>query len=201
MQNNIEIPWYNIQDIGFLSKEEAEKLPKDILKFSWWWWLSSPGTHSSFISYVNHVGDIDDFGAGTSANGMVRPAITVLNLDNYGLKVGDQVSALGDNWLYIGNNKALLKSDVFPTKSFEEANQYINDWLSHDVFNEYPISTYSVTFYMDEVPLKTVQTDKNDEVSDIIADYLGDNQGLVDSVEIYNSTNYKKKKFGIDQLI
>ena len=216
MQNKIEIPWYKIKDIGLLTVEEAEKLPKDILKFSNWWWLSSPGVLNFSVAYVDDNGIANARGLAVYFIFSVRPILICDNIDSFGLKLGDKVSAFGKEWQYIGDDRILLYGEPLTEMEFRDADEqtpglndyeksdvkkYLDDWLDRDVFNEYPISTYSITFYENKTPLETKQTDHKEEIAEIIANYLNNNLDNVDFVELYNIDNENLVKLPVDKLI
>lgn len=133
-----------IEDITLLSVEEAEKLPKEILSYSNWWWLRSPGDDSNRAAGVYDDGSILDGGCDVRLRDRaVRPAL-ITNLDSSNFKqYKSQIRFGNKNWLYIGDNMWLLNDEPLtrvafnadPTKGNKyegsDVYNYIRDWLSN----------------------------------------------------------------------
>lgn len=189
----ITISAEDVKDITLLSVEEAEKLPKKILEFPCWWWLSSQGFYSSFSAivcddgYVHRFGDcVDDRFYG------VRPALTIKNLKPYNPKVGDAVEVFNEEWYYVGNDMILAKTlDLNKDKSipFYSGEDWRDFWYYHnsddsDVYklskdwleakkNKSNMPTYTMSSSYIEVndnPIKGVHIDINDiSIGDYVA--------------------------------
>ena len=130
---NKEIPANNVVGIGLLSKQEAKKLPEDILKYSRPWWLSSPGRFADLAGAVDKAGNIDRDGYYVSIVGNIatRPVIELDGVNE--LAVGDAIKALDKEWVYIGNGKALLTSEPLRKMAFNGNDAKGNKYATSDI--------------------------------------------------------------------
>ncbi len=114
-----------VEDISLLTLEEVEQLPGSIRFYACSWWLRSAGYTSHHAAWVNHDGST--FGLGEPVNYdfcAVRPTLTISNLESLNLKIGDVLTIKGEEYRYIGGNKALYNDEVVCHRFDEESNNY-----------------------------------------------------------------------------
>jgi len=114
-----------IEDISLLTTDEAGKLPEEIREYREWWWLKTAGDDTDRAAYVDSGGFVDCHGddvcCGTYA---VRPAVTIRNLESLNFEIGDPLMIQGEEYVYIGNNRALYNDEVTYDKFDEVSNDY-----------------------------------------------------------------------------
>ena len=127
----------DIKEITLLSKEEADRVDKEILVVNDNWWLRSIGTFGCVYA-IDYTGCNDSIFHPSSCSVYVRPALRINNLQSYNLEKNEEVECLGKTWIAIGvNDLILMKDTLFPHRfdnengNFEksEIKQVINDWL------------------------------------------------------------------------
>ena len=114
-----------VEDITLLSTEEAEKLPKDILKFSNYWWLRSPGRWQDSVTLVSIDGGFGDYGLIIDKSDFgVRPALIVSNLNSLNLNLYDKIEFYGVKWIKISGNMLLCNDTTFGNHCFDPSDYW-----------------------------------------------------------------------------
>lgn len=138
-----------VKSIDLLTRKEAKQLPKNIRATNEWWWLQNIGHNNDpeYVVCVGPFGDIDGIGACILDSVCdIRPALTIEDLDKLNLPLYTELKVFGENWIYIGNNKALCKEWLWEGEFDERINKYktskvkqdLDDWLikKKQEFNE-----------------------------------------------------------------
>ena len=127
----------DIKEITLLSKEEADRVDKEILVVNDNWWLRSIGTFGCVYA-IDYTGCNDSIFHPSSCSVYVRPALRINNLQSYNLEKNEEVECLGKTWIAIGVDDLILKKDPLFSHRFDNENgnfekseikQVINDWL------------------------------------------------------------------------
>ena len=97
-----------ITGITLLSIEEYEATKDNIPLVKDWWWLRSPGRHSTYAANVTFYGSVSLSGSNVVLeNYGVRPALQISNLKSFDLKNGDKISLANRMWTVISDDLAL----------------------------------------------------------------------------------------------
>ena len=125
----------DVSDVTLLSAEEYEASRDIIPKLKGgWWWLRSPGYFSYFATIVFNFGRVStDVCFVNYSDGVVRPALSILNLKSLDLRPGDQIiDFAGHDWTVISDTMVLC-NDGIGKHCFRE------DWEAPDA-NSYEAS-------------------------------------------------------------
>lgn len=131
-----------VEGITLLTIEEYEKAKEHIPRMVEWWWLRSPGYGKFHVANVLRNGSVRmDGHIIDNADGGIRPALLISNLDSFNLEPGDKIlKYLGYDWTVISNDKILCDIGVgrycFREDSdAKEANNYeksdVKAWLEN----------------------------------------------------------------------
>lgn len=200
-----EINQKYIKNITLLSRDEAEKLPQDIRKFSTWWWLRSVGVDFNSAAYVFDTGIVNYLGYDVNnTDPGVRPALICDNLESLDFKIGDYVTALGKIWQYIGNDMILLSGEPLTRMAFRkesdapdanvyeksDVKKYLDNWLKTN-------KSYKYLLYCNT----TGENKKSDDLQfllKIVYDYL--ESGEESKITVKNLKTGKQKIFTINDI-
>lgn len=131
----------DIIDISLLTVDEAKTLPEEIRVYSEWWWLQTSGNDSNLATCVNSYGSIFGYGdyvyEGSNA---VRPALTISNLDSFGLEIGATIEIQGEEYIVITQDKVLYNDKPIrhrfdgSTNNFSdsEIKGIVDNWLKEE---------------------------------------------------------------------
>jgi len=128
-----------VTDISLLTVEEAERLPENIREYEDWWWLRTPGISSHYAAFVHFDGPVSILGAGvTHVNVGVRPALTISNLEDLGVRVGDTIIIQDKKYVVVSDNKVLYNDDAVYHRFDKDSNDYekseikkiVDGWLN-----------------------------------------------------------------------
>lgn len=120
-----------VAGVTLLSVDEYETAKEYIPPIKGWWWLRSPGDYRYYAAYVHRDGRVLTHGNNVyGAGGVVRPALSISNLDSLNLKSGDRlIDFCGFDWTVISARLAICDTGI-GTHCFQE------DWRAPDA-NDY----------------------------------------------------------------
>lgn len=128
-----------ITDISLLTLKEAEKLPKSIREYYNYWWLQTPANDSIFAATVHDDGAVVNHSSFVYYNkNAVRPAITISNLKDLGVSVGDTITIQNKKYVVISDDKVLYDDEIVyhrfdgSTSDYEksEIKKVVDEWLN-----------------------------------------------------------------------
>lgn len=127
-------------ECDLLDIREVKKVPVNIRSYSGEWWLRSPGYNSILAAFVYFDGSVSNFGDCVYLDYFaVRPALHISNLDSFNLQIyKDSIKVFDKYWVYIGNNKVLLRGEPVTKMAFRQ------DWKAEDanVYEKSDIKKY-----------------------------------------------------------